>query len=283
MDLPGPGHGLPVVLTQLFYTQNGYDVLQFLVPLQHTLNSPCHIVVLISDNLRVQNPGVGSQRVDGRVQALLGDGAFEGDNSVQVAEGRGNTGVGVVVGGDVDGLEGSDGTRLCGRDPLLEVTHLRGKGRLVSHSRGHPAQQGRDFHTGQDVPVDVVDEEKDVLPLPVPEVLGHREAGEGDPQTDSGGLVHLAEDHNGLVDNAGLLHLVPEVVPLTGALPDTCEDGEAAVLGGDVTYEFLNDDRFTNTRAAISPDLSSPGEGGRKIDDLEPSLQHLRLAHLLLE
>ena len=76
---------------------------------------------------------------------------------------------------------------------------------------------------------------------------------------------------------------MPEVVPLTGALPDTCEDGKAAVLGRDVTYEFLNDDRLTDARAAISPDLSSPGEGSRQINDLEAGLQHLRLAHLLLE
>ena len=46
----------------------------------------------------------------------------------------------------------------------------------------------------------------------------------------SGRFVHLTVDQGGLVDNAGLLHLVIEVIALTGALADTREDGDAAVL-----------------------------------------------------
>ncbi len=37
-------------------------------------------------------------------------------------------------------------------------------------------------------------------------------------QTCAGRLVHLAKNERGLADDAGLVHLVPEVVALAGAL-----------------------------------------------------------------
>ena len=113
-------------------------------------------------------------------------------------------------------------------------------------------------------------------PVRVAEVLGHREAGEGDAGADAGGLVHLAEDEGGLVDDARLLHLVPHVVAFAGALADAGEDGEAAVLGGDVADQLLDDDGLAGAGAAVGADLATLGEGGDEVDDLDAGLEDLR-------
>src|SRR6185312_9557952 len=104
---------------------------------------------------------------------------------------------------------------------------------------------------------DVVDEEQRVRTLFVAEVLGDGEAGEGDAQTRPRRLGHLAIDKRGLglreilkVDNAGLLELHPEVVALAGPLADAGEDGETAVLGGDIVDELLDDDGLADAGAA---------------------------------
>ena len=169
------------------------DVLQVLVALQHPLHVAGDAVVLLADHLGVEDARVGGQRVDGRIERLVGQGAFQRDDGVQVAEGGHHAGVGVVVGRHVDGLEGGDGTLAGGGDALLKLAHLGGQRGLVTHGRGHAPQQGRDLHAGQGVAVDVIDEEQHVLVLDIAEVLGHGEAGKGDAQTHGGQLVHLAE------------------------------------------------------------------------------------------
>src|SRR5690606_9737344 len=98
------------------------------------------------------------------------------------------------------------------------------------------------------------------------------------------GLVHLAEDHDGLVEHAlarvadlGLLHLEPEVGPLAGALADAGEDGVAAVLAGDAGDEFLDDDGLSEAGPAEEARLAAADEGGEQVDDLDARLEDLRL------
>ena len=115
-------------------------------------------------------------------------------------------------------------------DALLELAHLGGERRLVADGGGHAAEQRRHFGAGLREAEDVVDEEQRVGAGLVAEVLGHGQRREGDAEAGAGRLVHLAEDHDGLVDDAlagvadlGLLHFQPEVVALAGALADAGE------------------------------------------------------------
>ena len=55
-------------------------------------------------------------------------------------------------------------------------------------------------------------------------------------------------------------NLQPEVVAFTGALAHSGEYGKAAVLGGDVVDEFLNDDGLADAGAAEQADLCRPSE-----------------------
>src|SRR6185437_3976082 len=108
LDLPGPGHGDPVLLGELVETEDGDDVLELLVPLEDPLD------------LAGEDVGGGGQRVDGRVDAEGGDLPGQLGGGVEVGEGGERGRVGVVVGGDVDGLHRGDGPATGGGDPLLE-------------------------------------------------------------------------------------------------------------------------------------------------------------------
>ena len=100
----------------------------------------------------------------------------------------------------------------------LQSAHLSGQGGLVTHGRGHTAQQSRDLRACLRETEDVVDEDQHVLILDIAEVLRHGQAGQGHAHTGSGRLVHLAVDQSGLVDNAALGHFTVQVVALAGAL-----------------------------------------------------------------
>ena len=113
------------------------------------------------------------------------------------------------------------------------------------------------------------------------EILGHGQAGLRHPHTGSWGLVHLAEDQRGLVQDAGGVHLAPEVAALTGALADAGEDGVAAVLGGHVVDQFLDQDGLADACAAEQTDLAALGVGGQQVDDLDARFQNLSSGLLL--
>jgi hypothetical protein len=178
--------------------------------------------------------------------------------------------VGVVVGGNVDGLQRGDGPATSGGDPLLQFAHLVGEGGLVAHGRRHAAEEGRHLGTGLHEPEDVVDEQQDVLVLDVAEVLGHGERRQGDAEADARGLVHLAEDQRGLVDDAGLLHLDPEVGALTGALADTGEHRHTTVLRGDSVDHLLDEDGLADAGTTEQADLAAGDVRGEEVDDLDP-------------
>src|SRR5260221_13905859 len=55
LHLAGAGHGQLVVFAQLFDTENGDDILQVFVALQNPLYALCDIVVLLSDDMRIED------------------------------------------------------------------------------------------------------------------------------------------------------------------------------------------------------------------------------------
>jgi peptide chain release factor 1 len=202
-----------------------------------------------------------------------------------VREGGRRRRVGQVVGGDVDRLHRGDGALLGGGDALLELSDVGAEGRLVADRRRHAAQERRHLRVRLHEAEDVVDEEDDVLPLLVAEVLGHGERREADAGARPGRLVHLAVDEGGARDDRvpvgelRLLHLEVEVVALTRPLADAAEHRHAAVLLGDIVDELQDDDGLAHAGAAEEADLPAPLVGGEEIDHLDPGLEglHLRL------
>src|SRR5581483_1516742 len=272
-----------LVFAELFDTQDGDDVLQVLVLLQHALHASGNAVVLLTHHTGVEDGRGRRQRVDGGIEALVGQRALQGDGGIEVGEGCHRRGIRVVVRWDVNGLHGGDGALLGGGDALLQGAHLGGECRLVAHGRRHAAEQRRNFRAGLNEAEDVIDEQEDVLPLFVAEVFGQGDASQADAQARSWRLVHLAEHHSGSVDDARFRHLVIEVVAFARTLAHAGEHGVAAVLGCDVADQLLDDDRLAHAGTAEGPHLASPEDWRDEVDDLDAGLEQPRLRLLIFE
>ena len=105
-----------------------------------------------------------------------------------------------------------------------------------------------------------------------------------------GRLVHLAVDQRDLrraqvllVDDAGLRHLVIEVVALARALADAGEHRDAAVELGDVVDQLHDDDGLADAGAAERADLAALEERADQVDDLDAGREHLRRRRLIDE
>ena len=71
LDLAGTLDGKLVSLAQLVHSENGDDVLEGLVLLEHLLDLGGGIVVVLSDDTGIQHTGLGVKGIDGRVDTKL--------------------------------------------------------------------------------------------------------------------------------------------------------------------------------------------------------------------
>lgn len=109
----------------------------------------------------------------------------------------------------------------------LHATHVCGKRRLITDSRGDTTEQSRHLRTGLGESENVVDEQQHILTLLVTEVLGNGETRQSDTSTSTRGLIHLTKDESDLgiaieVDDTGFDHFVVQVVTLASTLTDAC-------------------------------------------------------------
>src|SRR5699024_4141592 len=255
LQATGPVDDDLVLFGQLVHTEDRDLVLQVVVALQDLLDPLGHVVVLLAHVLRVEDARCGGQRVHRRVNTLLRDRPGKLGRRVQVGERGRRGGVGVVVRGDVDRLHRGDRVASRGGDSLLQLAHLVRQVGLVTHRRGHPAQQRGDFHTSLGETEDVVDEQEHVLLLDVAEVLRHRQRRQRHTQPGPRGLVHLAEDQGGVRKDTHLVHLQEEVRTLTGALTDTGEHGHTTEVAGDTGDHLLDEHRLAHTGTTEQTDL----------------------------
>ena len=158
-----------------------------------------------------------------------------------------------------------------------KCAHFRGQCRLVTDRRRHPAEQCGDFASRLRETEDIVDEQERVGPGRVAKVLGHRQGRECHAQTGTGRLVHLPEDHAGLVDHAaarvadlGLLHFEPQVGPFAGPLADAGEYRVATVGASDTGDQLGQDHRLAEPGPAEQPALPPRTNGVSRSMTLMP-------------
>lgn len=305
LELTGTLDSELVGLGKFVHTQNGNDILERLVLLEHLLDTRGGVVVLLTDDTGVKHTRLGVKRVDSGVDTQFGDTTGQDSGGVQVSEGGSGGRVSQVISGHVDGLDGGDRALGGGGNTLLHNTHVNGQGGLVTDGRGDTTQKGRHLRTGLGETENVVNEEQHVLTLDVTEVLGDGKTGKGDTGTGTWGLVHLTEHkgHLGVtleLNDTSLLHFVVQVVTLTGTLTDTTEDGVTTVSLGNVvlllldhqsisktkegTYnQLLNEDGLTDTSTTEETNLTTTGVGGKQVDNLDTSDENLSLGGLLGE
>ena len=283
LDAAGAGNGELVLVGEFVHAQNGDDVLKLFVLLEHLLHAAGDFVVLLADNVGGQDARGRVERIHGGVDAQLGDLAGKNQGAVEVGEGRGRRGVGQVVSGNVDGLDGGDGALRRGGDAFLQGAEVGAQGGLVTDGGRHAAEKGGHFGAGLGEAEDVVDEEEHVLVLLVAEVFSAGEGGQGHAGAGAGGLVHLAVDQGGALENASLGELVVHVVAFTGTLANTGEHGVAAVRFRDVVDHFHEDNGLAHAGAAEEAHLAALGEGHEQVDDLDAGLEELDFGVLLGE
>ena len=119
--------------------------------------------------------------------------------------------------------------------------------------------------------------------LAVTEILRHCKTGLSYTHTRSGRFVHLTEHERGLGDNARLLHFVPQVVALTRTLSDAGEYRVTAVLGSDIAYELLNENRLADSGTAEKSYLTALCIRSDEVDYLDAGLEYLNDRALILK
>ena len=121
-------------------------------------------------------------------------------------------------------------------------------------------------------------------PVLIAEILGHRQRRERHAKTGARRLVHLAEHHAGLVDDAaagvadlGFLHFEPQVGAFAGPLADAGEHRVTAVRAGDAGDELGENDRLAQTGAAEQAGLAAADERRQQVDHLDAGFEQLGL------
>src|SRR5690625_585289 len=178
-------------------------------------------------------------------------------------------------------MNGGNGASLGRGNALLELTHFLSKGGLITYRRGHPAQQRRNLGTCECIAIDIVNKEQYIAAF-VTEFFCHGQTTEGDPQTVTRRLVHLAKDHGYLglpqiikVNHTGLGHLVIEVISFASTLTHTGKYRQTAVLLGDVVDQLKHVDGLAHPGAPEQADLAPFGKGTDQVNDLDPGFEQL--------
>eukprot|EP00341_Mesodinium_pulex_P006742 CAMPEP_0116906706 /NCGR_PEP_ID=MMETSP0467-20121206/12673_1 /TAXON_ID=283647 /ORGANISM="Mesodinium pulex, Strain SPMC105" /LENGTH=432 /DNA_ID=CAMNT_0004581591 /DNA_START=204 /DNA_END=1503 /DNA_ORIENTATION=+ len=289
LDFACAGHHEFVLLAQLVHSEDGDDVLERLVVLQEFLGRTRDVVVALAHDHWVQHTGGGVERVDGRLDAQLGQGAGQHGGGVQEGEGCGRRRVSQVVGRHVHGLHGSDGTLGSRADALLQRSQVGGQGGLVSNGRGDAAQQGGHLGAGLGEAEDIVYEQQHVLVLLVAELLCNGESSQTHPGSSSWGLIHLALDQGATgtraihFNHAGFYHFVIQVVAFAGPFADACENGVSSVGLGNIVDQLHDEHGLSDSGSSKESDLASPGVGSQQVDDLDFSDQEFSPGDLLGE
>ena len=85
-DTSSATHDCLVFLAQFVNPENRDDVLEFAIPLEGALNASCDVVMPLTDNRWIENPRVGGQWIDRRVNPFFGDGSLEVDKRIELSE-----------------------------------------------------------------------------------------------------------------------------------------------------------------------------------------------------
>ena len=127
-----------VVFRKLFQTQDGNDILQFLVALQNLLHALSRAVVLVTKNFSAQDTRGRIERVNGGVDTQLGHLPAQYRRGIEVSKRRGGGRVSQVIGRYVNGLYRGDRAALGRGDTFLHGTHFGSQCGLITYRRWHP-------------------------------------------------------------------------------------------------------------------------------------------------
>ena len=282
LDLTGTRYRQLILIGKLIHTQNSDDILQILVLLQNRLHRTRNLIMLDADYIRRQDTRGGVQRIHRRINTHRRNITRQNDLCIQMREGSCRRRVGQVIRRHVNRLYGSDRTLFGRGDALLQSAHLGRQRRLITYGARHTAEQRGNLGTRLRETEDIIDEQQHVLPFHIAEVLRHSKTAQRHAHTRAGRLIHLTVNQRRLVDNAGFLHLVIQVIAFTGAFTNAGKYRNTAVLLGNVIDQLHDNDRLADACAAKQADFTALGIRGDQVNDLDAGLKDLGCGFLLL-
>src|SRR5262245_22410463 len=88
-DPASPGDDLLVLFAQLLHAEDSDNVLQLTITLEDLLHATSHRVMLLTHILRIQYSAIGSEWIDGRVNAFLRNASLQINERIEMLEGIG--------------------------------------------------------------------------------------------------------------------------------------------------------------------------------------------------
>ena len=89
---------------KLIYPENSNNVLKFVILLEQLLHCLCHLIVLLTDDMRVEDSRRRVERIHSRINTKLGILTAEHCSCIKEAERSGRSRVGKVIGRHLDSL-----------------------------------------------------------------------------------------------------------------------------------------------------------------------------------
>ncbi|OPZ74566.1 MAG: hypothetical protein BWY79_02084 [Actinobacteria bacterium ADurb.Bin444] len=102
-------------------------------------------------------------------------------------------------------------------------------------------------------------------------------------ETGSRRLIHLAEDHDRVIEHPRVFHLAIQLLALTGALADTAENGGALVLAHHVVDHLGDEHRLAHAGSAKQAGLAAALQRSHDVNRFDAGGEYLGLGDLLVE
>ncbi len=149
---------------------------------------------------------------------------------------------------------------------------------MVTDRGRDTTEQRRNLGTCLGKAKDIIDKEEHILAFLITEIFSNSQRRQCNAGTGSRGLVHLTVNQSRLVENAGVFHLMPEIVALTGPLTDTGENRITAVLLTNVVDQLHDQNGLADTCTAEQADLAATSVGRKQVDDFDPGFKRFNVS-----
>ena len=182
-----------------------------------------------------------------------------------------------IIRRDIDRLEGCDGTVRSRVNTLLHLADVHLDGCRITVLDGHTVHHGTDLRISLYITVYIVDKQKHILFLLIPQILSQCKTTVDGMGTGCGVVTHLSKYHGHLIQKSCLCHLVIQLTALTGTLTDTDKDRVGTQSLVYVMDQLFNQYGFSDTGTAQKTHLKALSHRCKEIQHLDAGPEDLSI------
>ena len=169
--------------------------------------------MVLPHHRRVQQRGGRRKRINRGVKPLTCQRAAKHDHAIHVARNGGDGGIGEIIGGHIDRLNGCDRRPRDGCDTFLQPCHFGRQCRLIAHARRQAAQQAGHLCPRLHKAKDVVHQQQHVLMFCIAEIFRYGQRSQGRAPACAWRFVHLAINQHSARQHARVRHFRQQLMP----------------------------------------------------------------------